>query len=417
MPAFVPATLPIRRRGPRARAGFTVGELLVAAMLMAVLAGFALPFIMRQPQLIAASAARDDALQGARFAQSTVDRELRMIGTGTLPSQPMLVYADRFAVTFNADLVTAVDDDIWAVSYDPDADPGAVLALQPPAIALPRGGAYPQAAFLGTNGTPGTAETVSYWVSPDSSSPRPNEYVLWRKVNRLDPVVVTTGVVIAPGQGFFHYDWVADSTGRIDSVRTSQLPLFHAAARHGSAADTGETGRIASRIDRVRTVRVQAAAQYRDPRAGGALGRRDVSARTTLINVTALRRSSCGTAPDASSAVALPQYRVINGTSTIDYVRVLWTSVPDDGAGERDVDRYLVYRSMNGAPFGEPLETVPSVNQSGRLYTFDDYEVRRAPTPAFPDSNQFRYAITAQDCQPQTAPMATPSTAYVRTVP
>lgn len=396
------------------RTGFTLAELMVAVVLLVVLAGFALPFVTNQPKVVAAAAAREDAQQGARFAQTTVDRELRMIGTGTLPTQPMLVYADAMGVTFNADLLARDDDDIWAVSYDPDADPGAVLAMQPPAAALPRGAlTYPQAAFLGASGVAGGAETVSYWVSPDSSTAVANDYVLWRKVNRLAPVVVTTGVVIPAGQPFFQYVYVKDSTGVLDTVPAARLPLLHTSPTHGAVADTGENARMAAYVDRVRTVVVRASAQYRDPRPGGGTAQRSVRASTTLINVGALRRNSCGTAPDAST----PTVRLDSVGGRPDHVRVTWTSVSDDGAGERDVDRYLVYRSENGATFAEPLEDVAAVNRSGFAYTWDDYDVRRTTGTGSPARNSFRYAVTAQDCQPQVAPMTATTPLLIPVVP
>ena len=411
---------PARSPDPRAarapaRPGFTLAEMVVAVVLLAVVAGFALPFVTNQPKVVAAAAAQGDALQGARFAQTAVDRELRMIGTGTLPAQPMLVYADAFALTFNADLVTRDADDIWAVSYDPDADAGGVLAMQPPAAALPRGTlTYPQAAFVGANGVPGAAETVSYWVSLDSSTAAGDDYVLWRRVNRLAPVVVTTGVVIPPGEPFFRYRYVRDSTGALDTVPQARLPLQHTSPTHNAASDTGETARIASVIDRVRSVTVQVRTRVRDPRPGGRDTARVVRASTALINVTALRRASCGTAPDAATPSAV---LVLDANGRPDYVRVSWSAVTDDGAGERDVDRYLIYRSLNGAAYAEPHEDVAARNVAGGGYTWDDYDVRRVATAAYPVANQHRYAVTAQDCQPQVAPMASTAAVVVPVVP
>ncbi len=389
----------------RARPGFTLAELLVAAVLTAVVVGAALPFVTGQPKVIAAAAARGDAGQNARFAITTLERELRMIGTGTLSTQPMLVAADPYAITFNADLVNAKDSlDIWAITYDPSVDSTAAVALQPPAVTLPRAlGSYPQVPFVLSDGSPAFAETVSYWVSRDSSSPRPNEYVLFRQVNRLAPVVVTTGLYIRPGDPFFKYVWVKDTTAALDTVPASAFPLRHLAATHGSPADTGETGRIASQVDRVRVVVVNAAGQYRDPRRGGALGQRTASASTALINVTALRRNSCGTAPDPSPAAAA----LASNSGNPDHVTVIWTAVTDDGAGERDVDRYLIYRSINGAPYTNPIADVPAAGRAGQVYTYVDYDVKRAPlaTQTSSSTNTFIYAVVAQDCQPQVATM------------
>lgn len=403
------------RRRP-SRPGFTVTELVVAASVFALLAGFALPFITGQPKLVAAAAARGDAAQSARFAQTTIDRELRMIGANTLPSQPMLVYADGFAVTFNADLLSNDADDVFAAGYNPDADTSTVSALQPPAMTLPRGGfTYPQAPMLASTNVAGAAETISYWVSPDSSTSEPNDYVLWRKVNRATALPVTTGVYVPAGRTFFQYFWVRDSTGAVDSVRTAQLPLRHLSPLHASSADTGENARIASQIDRVRSVRISAIVQYRDPRRGGAPGTRTATSTTTMINVAALRRSSCGTAPDASVVTATP----VLSNGQIDYVRLTWTAVTDDGSGERDVHRYHIYRSENAAPVGLPLDDVPAVNVAGSTYTYRDYDVRRSPrgaqTPA--STNSFAYGVSAQDCQPQSAPLTMGTPVNVQVIP
>lgn len=390
-----------------ARAGFTLAELLVAAVLTAVIVGAALPFVTGQPRVIAAAAARGEAAQNARFALTTLDRELRMIGTGTMATQPMLVAADPYAITFNADLVTSDSADrTWAISYDPSVDSAAAWALQPPAITLPRAlGTYPRAPFLAATGAPAGAETISYWVSPDSSSPRPNEYVLFRRVNRFAPVVVTTGIVLKPGDVFFKYLWVRDSTAAIDTVPASAFPLRHLAATHGAAADTGENGRLPAGVDRVRTVIVNAVGQYADPRRGGALGQRAARASTTLINVVALRRSSCGTAPDSVPVVSVVPFPA---SGVPNYATVTWTAGTDDGAGERDVDRYLIYRSINGAPFFDPIADVPATGRAGQTYTYVDYDVKRPPvgTQTPTDKNSFVYAVVAQDCQPQVGPSA-----------
>ena len=75
----------------------------------------------------------------------------------------------------------------------------------------------------------------------------------------------------------------------------------------------------------------------------------------------------------------------------------------DDGAGERDVDRYLVYRAINGAAFQNPIADVPATGRAGQQYSYVDYDVKRAPVPPQTPSstNSFVYAVVAQDCQPQ----------------
>lgn len=391
------------------RRGFTVTELLVAAVVTAAVFMIGLPLLGSQSRAVAATAGRLDAAQTARYAQNAIDRELRMVGVNTLGTQPMLVQAGPYAVTFNADLATRDDQDMWSIYYDPDADSTTTLALQPAAMALPVSGfLYPTIPMLDKDGLPGRAETISFWVSADSSSPRPNEYVLFRAVNRATPAVIATGLYIAPGQPFFKYLWAKDSTGVIDTVPATYQPLLHSTPQHGSLADTGETATLAARIDRVRSVVIAAQGQFRDATPQAPLGRRLASGRTSLINMTMLNRPSCGLAPSPVSAFAF----LVNVSGNPDHMHLVWTRATDDGAGERDVERYLIFRALNGAPYGEPLDEVASTNGAGG-YAWDDYDVKRN-TPSYPGSNTFSYAIVVQDCQPQ---VSTPAATNVVTVP
>lgn len=402
-----------RAAAPSARRGFTVVELLVAALLTAVVFAISLPFLSGQSRVVSSTAGRLDAVQNARFAQNAVDRELRMVGVNTLGTQPLLVQADKYAVTFNADLVTRDVDDVWSIYYDPDADSLATIAMQPPAVALPvTGFNYPTVAMLDRSGLPGRAETISYWVSADSTSPRANEYVLFRKANRSAPTVVATGLYIAPGKPFFTYLWAKDSTGVIDTVPNAQLPLRHVVAQHGTLADTGETATLAAQVDRVRSVVILATGQYRDVRPNATIGRRSVRSQTTLINMTMLNRPSCGLAPDAVTLTAT----LISVSGQPSHVRLVWTKATDDNNGERDVERYLVYRSVNGAAYGEPMDEVPA-GTAASSYTYDDPDVKRAPTASNPTDNTFGYAIVVQDCQPQLSGLATAPTLTVPVIP
>jgi hypothetical protein len=265
--------------------------------------------------------------------------------------------------------------------------------------------------MLDRSGLPGRAETVSYWVSADSSSPRPSEYVLFRRVNRGTPKVVATALYIAPGQPFFKYLWARDSTGVIDTVPAGKLPLLHVTPVHGSLADTGETASLAAQVDRVRAVIVSVTGQFRDPRPNAPITRRTTRTQTTLINMTMLNRPSCGLAP--SPVIAIAWLTSVSGQP--DRMNLAWTRASDDGGGERDVERYLIYRAVNGVPFGEPIDEVPS-NNGGAGYTWSDLDVKRT-TPSYPGQNTFRYAIVAQDCQPQVSTQATTSTITVPTVP
>jgi len=396
----------------RHRPGFTVTELLVAAVVTAVIFMVGIPLLGSQSRAVAATAGRLDAAQTARYAQNAIDRELRMVGVNTLGTQPMLVQAGPFAVTFNADLSTRDAQDMWSIYYDADADSTTTLALQPAGMALPVSGfVYPSVPELDKDGLPGRAETISFWVSADSSSARPNEYVLFRAVNRSTPTVVATGLYIPNGQPFFKYLWAKDSTGVIDTVPAAYQPLLHSTPLHGTLADTGETATLAARIDRVRSVIVTAQGQFKDPVPNAPLGRRLVRSRTALINMTMLNRPSCGLSPSPVVAGAF----LVNVSGQPDHIHVLWTRATDDGSGERDIDRYLIFRSVDGVAYGDPLDEIASTNGAG-AYAWDDYDVKRN-APSYPGSNTFAYAIVVQDCQPQVSTPAATSTITVPTIP
>jgi len=98
-----------------------------------------------------------------------------------------------------------------------------------------------------------------------------------------------------------------------------------------------------------------------------------------------------------------------------DHMNVSFTRASDDGAGERDVERYLIYRAVNGAPFGEPVDEVPA-NNGGAGYVWTDADIKRA-TPAYPGSNTFQYAVVVQDCQPQLSAPTSSSTLTVPVIP
>ena len=404
--------MPNDRRRRATRPGFTIVELLMAAVVTVIVFAMVLPLLGGQTRAVAATAGRSDALQNARYAQNMMDRELRMVGVNTLTGQPMLVQADKYAVTFNADLTTRDVDDMWSIYYDADADSTTTTALQPPYVTLKGSGFhYPTAPELDKDGLPGRAETISYWVSADSSSPRPDEYVLFRAVNRAPPSVVATGLYIKPGDPFFKYLWAKDSTGAIDTVPQSKMPLLHSVPVHGSLADTSSSASLAADIDRVRSVVLSVTAEYKDAKPNAQLVRRTTRISTSLINMTMLNRPSCGLAPSPVTVVAW----LTTTSGQPDHMNVAFTRATDDGSGERDVERYLIYRSVDGTPYGEPLDEVPS-NNGGAGYTWTDFDVKRT-TPAYPGSNTFAYAVVAQDCQPQVSALATSNAVTVPTVP
>ena len=367
-------------RATRRRAGFSLVELVVAMTLLVVLLGLATTFFRVQSKSVAQSAGRLEAQQTAAFGLSTIDRELRMAGIGVADAQPMLVQADPYAVTFNSDLVSNTAGDVSSVYVDVDAPDDAVSSLaQASAVTLPRSTRiYPETTYTKSAGVPSAAETVSFWVAKDTASKRSNEYLLWRRVNALDPQIVARGIVINPGDTVFRY-YKADTAGAPLQVASSRLPLFHTVRAHGAAGDTAQI----ALIDSIRSVRVQLAAVYHDVRLGDVTRRSESIIR--VMNAGLVARTTCGDAPIGVLPTAA--YVLNAGVQT---VVLSWTPSADETAGERDVERYVIYRRLASDPsFDQPIASIPAGQSS---YTFTDTDIQ--------SGDSYVYGVAAQDCTP-----------------
>lgn len=367
----------------RPRAGFSLVELIVAMTLMVVLLGLATAFFRVQSKSVAQAAGRLEAQQTAAFGLATIDRELRMAGVGVADAQPMLVQADPFAVTFNADLVSNTAGDVGPVYVDVDAPDGAVSVYdKTDAGALPLSTRiYPETTYMRSAGVPSSAETISFWVARDSTSKRANEYLLWTRVNAMPPQVVARGIVINPGDTVFRY-YKADTAGAPLQVASTKLPLFHAARAHGSAADTGQV----ALIDSIRSVRVRLTAVYHDVRQGDVTRRSESTIR--VLNAGLVTRTTCGDAPLGVSPTAA------YGTSAgVPAVAITWTPSADEKGGERDVERYVIFRRLTTDPsFDQPIASIPAGQSS---YTFTDTDIQ--------SGSSYIYGVAAQDCTPSSS--------------
>jgi type II secretory pathway pseudopilin PulG len=147
------------KRFKRARAGFTLVEMMMAILLTMMVFAITIPFFRNQTLAVDKSAGRLDALQNARFAQNAIDRELRMAGGAT--GQPIIVQAAPFSITFNVDLVTRFATDPDATYLNPQADSLAVESWEPTrSKKLPTSTTvYPTVYYYDANGNQSPAET------------------------------------------------------------------------------------------------------------------------------------------------------------------------------------------------------------------------------------------------------------------
>jgi type II secretory pathway pseudopilin PulG len=356
----------------RRRAGFTLIEMMMAILLTMLVFGITVPFFRVQTQAVDTGAGRLDALQNARYAQNAIDRELRLAGGVT--GQPVIVQADKFAVTFNVDLVTRSSLDPNATYYTPTADTLAVEAWEPSRKkALPNDTKqYPLTLYTDESGIQSPAETISYFLKADASTGRNDLYTLFRRVNDRDSTVVTRNIWIPVDTNYFFRYYKTDATGAISAIAMGSLPIYWDAA-----------SRLA---DSIRVVEMRVAGLYRDVRKARDVTR-TIYHKTRLLNAGLLRQRTCGTAPLGPQAVTA--VRDTSATGTTVSVTTTWTNSLEESSGEADVATYLVMRRPSAGTDWEVLGNVVARGYSS--YTWVDFNYR---------SGSWVYGVVAQDCSP-----------------
>lgn len=381
----------------RRRRGFTLLELTISITLLLLIMGASVQFLRRQAAAVALESQRLEALQNAQYAATQIERELREAGAGVADAQPMLVQLDSLAFTFNANLLSAEPGDVRAVYRSVDADPAAVRAMYPaeaqflPNSRPPR--AYPDSTYYASRGVPSGAETISYYLVSDGTATTGSTYALWRRVNATAATLVARNLVRnrADSIPVFTY-FTQNSLGALVPVSPASLPAYHVPL-HGSPADTGRS----AITDNIRVVRVHLVALAVDPRAGAdSIKYRVVETRVRLLNAGLLQLSACGARPVAVLAPTVTQ-----STTGAHAVTLAWTRAADDGAGEKDIERYAVFRRpAAGSQMGEPIASIPAV-AGATTYSFTDVGVVAGAS--------YVYGVAAQDCTPTLSDIATSS--------
>ncbi len=378
------------------RRGFTMIEMIIAMTVLIAIFACAVPFLRIQARTVSDYGGRFDAQANARFAFSTVERQLRMAGVGVLNEQPVLVYLDTLALTFNADLATTDQNDASATYFNPSLAAGDAVSWPLAQVGtLPRGGgAYPLREYMSAPpplGIRSVAETVSFWVSQDSTVADARIHVLWRRVNGGTPRVVARNVMIRNNQPLFRY--FMHRGGALVEIPKDSLPIKHVAT-HGSSIDTARV----SWADSVRVIRMQVTSVYNDPQQGWV--ERTVAGNIRLLNAGLVQNSTCGETPFGSAIATAYDAGTMDDPP---FATITWTASADEAGGEQDVQRYVLFRRVNGAAeWGEPYVSLPS---SGGPYSFTDFDVSYGQT--------VQYAIGAQDCTPATSGLALSGTINV----
>ncbi len=364
--------------------GLTLIEMLVALVVFsAVLAG-ALAFLRAQSRSFSLGSQRVAMNQNARFALDQLDKDLRTAGSGAPDVQPPLVYLGASVVAFNANYLSNTPGDVFAVYNNPDAVSASTAAMTKadratiPLTAM----AYPDTTYL-SRGVNSPAETIVFFFLADTGTSRADDFVLYRQVNALAPELVTRNVLQTTGVPFLQYyqqtTQAFGSGATIRQVANASLPLQHVIPIHLAVSDTGPV----ALIDSVRAVQVSFTVT--NGLSGAAERRRAVSRYIRLPNVGLANKKTCGDEPILGTGLTAVWNPVSEG------VDLQWNSAVDELTGERDVERYVIWRKLSTSPdWGDPFLSLPPAGSPTYLYTDRDVAAGTAYT----------YGLAAQDCTP-----------------
>jgi len=377
-----------RTRSPGQRPGFSLVEMLVALTLFGSLIAISINIMNQQVRTFYNGSAGADAAQNLRFSMSILDNHVANVGAGVPTGQPQLVYADSDVVVFNTNWMSNVAGDAFAVNVDSTMPLAWVMAVpKPRRFTIPTTAVqYPDTTYLEA-GSNSPAETVTFWFAPDASTPAA-DYILWRQVNDLVPEMVARNL-LKPARGpfFRYYRHTAPISGsvRMDTVPQAWLPLHHIVPIHGSNTDTAAL----ARVDSVRAIDI--AFQTTDALPAPKTRTYSLSRTIALPNAGKEIKKTCGDEPLLQASVAFIAKDTADAFGTPS-VLVRWNASVDEAAGEKDVLRYVLWRSTTPFAFGVVGDPFLSIAAGSPNYQYQDASVLPGTT--------YYWALAAQDCTP-----------------
>lgn len=372
------------------RAAFTLLEMMLAVTMLLLVFAMTFPLFRSQLRAMGTHAGRLDAQQNVRFAVSTIEQQLRIAGAGVPDKQPMIVQVSPYALTFNADLATrdtaSEGGAFGAVYLDTDLPVGSTMSMTPETqITLPLSSkVWPWTTYYRGGGPQSAAETISFWVAPDASPGSNGRYALFRRVNAMPIDTLARGLVM-DGTDPFTYQTL-DQNGLLQPVPDGSLPAYHVAI-HGSPADTGSS----ALTDAIRFVKIHLVGSFID--RDGSTTQRLVEANVRLLNAGLLNHATCGDPPVFAQTVTASY---VGPPAPTPQVVLSWQPAVDETGGEKDVQKYVIWRRAAAAPaFAEPFASVPAGQAS---YQFSDTQIA--------SHDQWIYGVAAEDCGGQFSPVA-----------
>ncbi|MEP6779229.1 MAG: prepilin-type N-terminal cleavage/methylation domain-containing protein [Gemmatimonadaceae bacterium] len=390
----------------RARRGVTLAEMMVSLAVFGVVATSAVGFLLAQSRGFRLTANRSEQIQNGRFGRDLMRQEMRTAGTNVTDFQPVVVYANDSVFAFNSDVTTnrvdsakftgAIYTDTYASAAEASAFPlGSARAIPGSSPAFN----YPLADYSNIAGTTGEAETVIFRFVKDTGSTNGADFMLLRQVNAEPAEMIASGLRKVAGVPFFRY-WYdptkySTTLTALDTVPRAWLPLAKTVALRGVIPDTGIA--TTTRVDQIRSVEVN----YEATRPKTA-GTEVVNYLVPMPNTAVDRQDrACGRPPIAPSSPSA----VWNPDSLA--VLLSWGKAADDGGGESDAVRYVIWRRLTGAAtWGSPLNTV-SVNGGTVTYRYKDTGVDTGL------GRSYQYALAVQDCTPNLSGLASSASVVV----
>jgi len=378
----------------RSQTGMTLVEMMIAMTIFSLVIAGAFGFLRAQGRGFRLGSERASSLQNAQYAANTLELDLRALGSNVPDGQPFIIYAGAAVLAFNADFTTNMDNDPYSVYYDPDAPTDVVTALRKSQrIQIPTTAAYyPDTNYTigGTSPQNSPAETIIFFFTPDSTTSRTDDYVLFRKVNQQSPELVARNLLKTSGQNFLKYyrrKSPLNAPHYIDTVPAGSLPMQHTVPIHGAPSDTAGSGRV----DSLRGVEVNLTVT--NGRTGAEERKLAITRTIRFPNAGLAVKKTCGDAPILGVGL-LALDTLVGGAPA---VRLRWNQATDEAGGERDVQLYVIWRRLLGDPdWGVPYLSIPAGQAS---YVYLDVDV----VPL----NTYEYALAAQDCTPLTSSQAT----------
>src|SRR2546430_16109880 len=214
-----------------------------------------------------------------------------------------------------------------------------------------------------------------FFVAPDSTTARGDDYILFEQVNGGPPDMVSRNIIGSPTTVYFDYYRLASVAGTlsIDSLPAARLPLVHTVPIHLAPADTG----AAAVIDSIRGIRVTFTVTNG---LSGAAERRYTLVRfMELPNIGIASRRTCGDAPILGTALTASSITQTDGTPA---VRLAWNPATDEYGGEKDVGQYVIWRKrITDVTWGTPYLSLPAGSPA---YPYDDAPVPSRVTHPYP---------------------------------